>query len=44
MVEMNDVVMDRMGAHDQIPDVLGIKRNFHAESIFNRTHRSQCVD
>jgi hypothetical protein len=30
--------MDRMGTHDQVPYVLGILRNFHAECIFNRTH------
>jgi hypothetical protein len=30
--------MHRMGAHHYVSDVLGIKRNFHAEGIFNRTH------
>ena len=38
MVEMNNVIMDAMGALDHIPDVLGIKGDLHAECIFNRTH------
>jgi hypothetical protein len=38
MVEMNDMIMDRMGTHDQISDVLGIEGDLHAECIFNRTH------
>jgi len=38
MVEMNDVIMNSMGPHDQISYVLGIFGNFHAKRIFNRTH------
>ncbi len=35
---MDNMVMCGVGAHDHIADVLGIDRDLHAKSIFNRTH------
>jgi hypothetical protein len=38
MVEMDDMIMNCMGTHDNVSDVLGIEWNFHAECIFYGTH------
>ncbi len=44
MVEVNDVVVHRVGGDDQVADVLRIERDFDVERILNRPHRSDRVD
>src|SRR5208337_1075989 len=37
VVELNDVVVERVGDHDQVADVLGVGRNLQADSILHRS-------
>jgi hypothetical protein len=38
MIEVDDVVMGRVGAHHEVADVLRVLGDLHPQGIFNRTH------
>ena len=44
LIEVNDVVLHRMGGHHHVANVLGIHRHIQFERILDGTHRSHCVD
>ncbi|EXI71461.1 MAG: hypothetical protein AW07_03522 [Candidatus Accumulibacter sp. SK-11] len=43
MVEMDDVVMHRVGQDDHVADVLRVDRQLELQGILDRTHRCQSM-
>ena len=40
---MDDMIMLKLGAHQQVSDQTGIFRNLHADGVFNCPHRGQSM-
>jgi hypothetical protein len=38
------MVMDAVGCHDQVPDILRVQRYFELQGVLDRPHRGQCVN
>lgn len=44
MVEVDDVIVQGVGAEDEVADVLRVHRDFEADGVLDRAHRGDGVD
>ena len=44
MVEVDDVVVQTVGAEDEVADVLRVHRDLETDRVLDRAHRSDGVD